>query len=84
MIVLAEDEDSGAKIYKWDKHDNNPVFEITINKYSYSHSVRNIESPEHYDWYCGVVGGHYKELHERSVAEGKKIVRDLFNEALAI
>ena len=84
MIILAKDEKTGARIFKYDKDDNNPTFTISIDNYGYSHSVRNIEKPDSYEWYCDVMGRQFLELYERSYEQGRKEVQNEIKGALGL
>lgn len=81
MIVLAEDKESGAQIFKWAPTDYNPIFRIEVGKNTYSHSVQGFDT-DSYQWYCEVMGRQLNEAYELGLHAGKKEVRDLLKQAI--
>lgn len=82
MQILAQDDTTKARVYCYEKDGSDPRFEVTVGGFVYSHSLRHVENPDTYQWYCEVMGRQFFELHERSLKQGRQQIQFLLRQAL--
>lgn len=82
--MLAHCEESDAMIFVYEGEEHNPTFRCIVGGKDYSHSVRSIESPDYYQWYCEVLGRHLTECSNRAYEHGKEEVQNQIKKALGV